>query len=78
MRYTLGTAAQAAVVAKSTLSRAIHSGRLSAERRIDGSYAIDASELLRVFEPQPFEQQPIERSATPSNGHRTANSRSPS
>jgi hypothetical protein len=71
MRYTLGTAAQAAGVAKSTLSRAIHSGKLSAERQDDGSYAIDASELHRVFPPQLVEQQQIERSATPSNGHAT-------
>ena len=77
MRYTLGTAAQAAGVAKSTLSRAIHSGKLSAERQDDGSYAIDASELHRVFPPQLVEQQQIERSATLSNGHATDMERGP-
>jgi predicted site-specific integrase-resolvase len=50
--HTLGTAAHAAGVSKSTLRRAIEKGRLSATRREDGSYEIDPAELARVF-PRP-------------------------
>ena len=72
MRFTLGTAAKAVGIAKSTMSRAVKNGRVSAERQDDGSYLIEASELYRVFGPQLAEQPSIERSttqiATPSNG----------
>lgn len=47
--YTLGTAAAAAGVSKTTLRRAIQSGRLSAIRCDDGSYEIDPAELHRAF-----------------------------
>ena len=47
---TLGQAAKLAGVGKTTLTRAIKSGRLSAERREDGSYRIDPAELSRVYE----------------------------
>ena len=46
---TLGQAAKVARTSKTTLSRAIKAGRLSAERRDDGSYQIDPAELSRVF-----------------------------
>jgi predicted RNase H-like nuclease (RuvC/YqgF family) len=47
-------AAKAAGVAKSTISKALHSGKLSyAEKRPDG-YKIDPAELFRVF-PKPSE-----------------------
>jgi hypothetical protein len=49
MKYTLGTAAKATDKAKSTILRAIKSGIISAEKTPDGSYAIDPSELHRVF-----------------------------
>lgn len=49
MRYTLGTAAKATGKAKTTIQRAIAKGRVSAERREDGGYSIDPSELHRVF-----------------------------
>lgn len=52
MTHTLGTAAHAVGVSKSTLRRAIQTGRLSATRRDDGSYEIDPAELARVF-PRP-------------------------
>lgn len=51
MRYTLGTAAKAAGKAKSTILRAIKSGTISATKAHDGSYAIEPSELHRVFPP---------------------------
>jgi excisionase family DNA binding protein len=65
MRYTLGTAAKAVGVGKATISRAIASGKLSAERRPGGTFAIDASELYRVFPPPPPPEQVPERTDTP-------------
>ena len=51
--YTLSEAATAAGRNKSTVLRAIRKGRISAERREDGTYRIDAAELHRVFPPAP-------------------------
>jgi predicted site-specific integrase-resolvase len=50
---TLGQAARIAGVGKTTLARAIKAGRLSATRREDGGYAIDPSELSRVYDVTP-------------------------
>jgi excisionase family DNA binding protein len=47
MKLTMGQAAKHLGCSKSTLSRAVKDGRISAEKREDGSYAIDASELQR-------------------------------
>jgi excisionase family DNA binding protein len=47
MKLTLGMAAKHLGVTKPTLSKAIHSGKLTAERREDGSFAIDTAELDR-------------------------------
>lgn len=60
MRYTLGQAARATGKGKTTIQRAILSGKLSADRNDDGSYAIDPAELDRVF---PLVA--LERSETP-------------
>ena len=49
MKYTLGTAAKATGKSKSTLSRDIKCGKISATRRDDGSYEIDPAELHRVY-----------------------------
>lgn len=46
---TLSQAAKLTRKSKSTLNRAIKSGRLSAVRNEDGTFSIDPSELLRVF-----------------------------
>lgn len=46
---SLREAATAAGVSKSTIQRAIKSGRLSATRTDDGGYAIDPAELHRVY-----------------------------
>jgi excisionase family DNA binding protein len=51
MSYTLGTAARATGVSKSTIYRAIKAGRVSASRTDTGDYAIDPAELHRVFPP---------------------------
>lgn len=49
MSYTLGDAAKAVGKSKTTLHRAIKSGKISAIKSEDGSYSIDPSELHRVF-----------------------------
>lgn len=46
---SLGQAARLANTSKTTLTRAIKAGRLSATRRDGGGYSIDPSELARVF-----------------------------
>jgi hypothetical protein len=51
MSYTLGTAARATGLSKSTIHRAIKAGRVSAGRSDTGDYAIDPAELHRVFAP---------------------------
>jgi hypothetical protein len=51
MRYTLGTAAKATGKSKPTIQRAIQSGKISANRKEDGSYEIDPAELHRVYDP---------------------------
>lgn len=49
MHYTLGQAAKASGKSKPTISRAIQSGKLSAQRQENGSYLIDPAELVRVY-----------------------------
>jgi hypothetical protein len=46
---TLGEAARLLGCGKSTLSRAIRAGRVSANRRPDSSFEIEVSELARAF-----------------------------
>lgn len=46
---TLGQAARLTGTSKTTLTRAIKGGRLSATRNDDGSYTIDPAELSRVY-----------------------------
>lgn len=46
---TMGQAAKEAGISKSTLSRAIKTGRVSAARNDKGGYEIDPAELFRVF-----------------------------
>lgn len=68
---TLSQAAKATSKSKSTLNRAIKSGRLSATRNEDGTFSIDPSELARAFpqnatEREPFlhQERPTERPGT--------------
>lgn len=49
MRYTLGTAAKATGKTKTTIQRAISTGKISAVKLSDGGYSIDPAELHRVF-----------------------------
>jgi len=65
MKLTLNKAAQTCGRSKSTLIKAIKSGRLSAPRDDLGHYNIDPSELHRVF---PFQmndhQEPVRNRST--------------
>jgi excisionase family DNA binding protein len=55
---SLREAAQLAKTSKSTILRAIQSGRLSATRTDDGGYSIDPAELCRVYPPRPDAPEP--------------------
>ena len=50
MGYTLNEAAKAVGKSKTTIHRAIKSGKISASKLDSGAYAIDPSELHRVFQ----------------------------
>jgi hypothetical protein len=67
--YTLGTAARATGMAKSTIHRAIKRGIVSARSTMDGrGYEIDPAELHRVYPPLALNGsagEGIERCATP-------------
>ncbi len=69
MQLTLQQAATATGKAKSTIQRAIKSGKLSALRKDDGSYSIDSSELSRVYVLRNGVAAPVamKQSATASN-----------
>ncbi|MEI7996391.1 MAG: hypothetical protein WCH01_15955 [Methylococcaceae bacterium] len=67
MKHTLGTAAKACGVGRTTILRAIKTGKISALKDDKGSYAIDPAELHRVFPPvapEQIEEQQMERYAT--------------
>lgn len=66
MVYTLGEAAIAVGKSKATISKAIKTGRISAEKQLNGSYKIDPSELHRVYPPAPSTVED-ERIETPSS-----------
>lgn len=55
MTLTLRQAAELTGKSKSTLTRAIKAGRLSAARSARGMYAIDPAELARVFPLKPIQ-----------------------
>lgn len=62
---SLSQAAKVTGKSKSTINRAIKTGKISATRHDDGSYSIDASELARVFSVEP-QDGAKERGAEPS------------
>ena len=75
MIFTLRTAAQHTGTSKSTILRAIKSGRLSATRLEDGTYEIDAAELERVYPAQRMKQRgmdAMEHHAPGNSGDRTS------
>jgi len=64
MKHTAGTAAKAVGKTKSTITKAIASGKLSAIKNDNGAWEIDASELYRVYPPTPLETVEIEHNDT--------------
>ena len=64
MAYSLGQAAKAAGISKTSLHRAIQKGRVSAAKNDNGSYEIEPSELHRVYPPV----TEADRSANPDLG----------
>jgi len=66
--FSLRTAAQQAGTSKSTILRAIKSGRLSAAKTAAGGYEIDPAELSRVYSPKPSTVA-AQRSTQRSAGH---------
>ena len=57
MVYTLGEAAKATGKSKATISKAIKSGRISAQKDEIGTFHIDPSELHRVYPPTVSSEQ---------------------
>ena len=56
MSYTLNEAAKATGKSKTTIHRALKSGKISATKTDNGAYAIEPAELHRVFPPIPVER----------------------
>ena len=65
MKHTAGTAAKAVGRTKSTITKAIASGKLSAIKNDSGAWEIDVAELHRVYPPSPTATVEIERYDTP-------------
>jgi hypothetical protein len=66
VQLSLSAAAKEVDRSKSTLSRAVKTGRLCATRCEDGSYQIDPAELYRVF-PLPVPQPAASNAMQPDN-----------
>jgi excisionase family DNA binding protein len=75
---TLGQAAKLVGVSKTTLSKAIAKGRISAGRSDTGTYQIDPAELTRVYpvvsqvdgqggQDKTLGEQPVDTQVTPAN-----------
>jgi hypothetical protein len=64
MGYSLGQAAKAVGRSKTTIHRAIKSGKLSASRSADGGWSIDPSELSRAYPATGNGAVPMEQSVT--------------
>lgn len=71
MAYTLGEAAKATGKSKSTLSKAIKSGKISAQKGEDGAFHIDPSELHRIYPPVSTDTAETVEGRTPSNTEET-------
>lgn len=54
-KLSLSQAAKQTGKSKSTINRAIKTGKLSATRHEDGSYSIEPAELSRAFDMEPLE-----------------------
>ena len=65
MELSLSQAAAQTGRSKSTINRAIKTGKISAIRHEDGTYSIQPSELFRVYPPEPSQSGPVTHRATP-------------
>lgn len=75
MKHSLGTAAKATGISKSTIQRAIKDGKISAVKNANGSYEIEPAELHRVYPPAvsgDLPTVPMGRHATHKNADETA------
>ena len=70
MKYSAGQAAKAVGVAKSTITKAISSGKISAAKDAHGAWEIDPAELHRVYDPKPSESVANEQSSPPMENSR--------
>ena len=61
MKHTAGTAAKAVGKTKSTITKAIASGKISAVKNSRGWWEIEVAELHRVYPPSPADTVEIER-----------------
>lgn len=69
MKLTLGQAAKTAKRSKGTLSKALNSGGISAEKDDKGRWQIDPSELSRWMFANPFPNSLQNQSETPEKTH---------
>jgi FtsZ-binding cell division protein ZapB len=69
MKHTLNAAAKLSGRAKSTISKAIKDGRLSAAKNDKGGFEIDGAELSRVF-PFPAADQTLVPQSNTENEHK--------
>ena len=69
MGYTLGEAAKETGKSKSTLSKAVKTGKISATKLDDGSFSIEPVELFRVFPRVNTATVEVEQSRTPDETH---------
>lgn len=69
MSYTLGEAAKAAGISKTSIHRAIKTGKISAVKDAFGSYQIDPAELHRIYpvakEGNGYAEHTLEQSVVP-------------
>lgn len=65
MKITLGQAAKVAKRSKGTLSKALTSGQISAQKDENGRWQIDPSELSRWMDAKPFPNSHEDREETP-------------
>lgn len=73
MYFTLGTAAKHAGLSKGTISKAISSGKLTAQKSEDtGSYKIDPAELQRYMDAVSVQRATVEKPVSLEDEERTA------
>lgn len=72
MSWSVSRAARETGLSKSTISRAIKSGRVSATRQHDGSYHIEPAELFRVYPRGVAQPSSDARHDAPRNPHEEA------